>query len=152
MIFISHRGNISGKNIALENDPIYIDSAISMGYDVETDIRIIDNCFFLGHDTAQHKVNIEWIMNRKNSLWIHAKNLNCLNFFSKHMQDKYRFFWHQNDDYTLTSNNIIWAYPGSVLSDNSIAVMPENAKYKKEEILNCYGICSDFISLYEENK
>ena len=24
------------------------------------------------------------------------------------------YFWHQEDDYTITSKGIIWAYPGKV--------------------------------------
>ena len=34
MILISHRGNINGKNLNIENHPSYIDKAIEAGYDV----------------------------------------------------------------------------------------------------------------------
>ena len=40
MVLISHRGNLEGKNIELENDPTYIDSAIEKGFDVEIDLWV----------------------------------------------------------------------------------------------------------------
>jgi hypothetical protein len=35
------------------------------------------------------------------------------------------YFFHQEDDITLTSKGYIWAYPGKQPIKNSIAVMPE---------------------------
>ena len=35
MILISHRGNINGKKIELENNPSYIQSTLNLGYEVE---------------------------------------------------------------------------------------------------------------------
>jgi hypothetical protein len=34
-------------------------------------------------------------------------------------------FWHQNDDFTLTSKNYIWTYPGQPYTASSVIVMPE---------------------------
>ena len=35
-------------------------------------------------------------------------------------------FWHENDDYALTSKNWIWAYPGkSAIGKNSYIALPE---------------------------
>ena len=47
MKLISHRGNINGKQLDLENDPKYIENAIKQGYDVEVDIWYTDG-FYLG--------------------------------------------------------------------------------------------------------
>ena len=55
-------------------------------------------------------------------------------------------FWHQNDDYTLTSNGYFWTFPGKKLNFRSICVLPELAKYKN---INCSGICSDYIEKYK---
>jgi hypothetical protein len=60
MIYISHRGNIDGKNPQLENKPSYIDHAISLGYDVEIDIWMIDGFLFLGHDAPQYGITQNW--------------------------------------------------------------------------------------------
>lgn len=152
MIFISHRGNINGKNISLENKPEYIDQALSKGFQVEIDVRLVKEKIFLGHDTPDYEIDLKWIYDRKEKLWIHAKNLHCLDFFSKQPMHEYKFFWHQEDTYTLTSNNIIWAYPGSKLTNRTIAVMPELVNYDKQQMSICYGICSDFILKYKENK
>ena len=43
MIKISHRGNIKGPNMDRENRPSYVDAALQLGYDVEVDVRLIDN-------------------------------------------------------------------------------------------------------------
>ena len=48
------------------------------------------------------------------------------------------YFWHQEDDYTITSKGIIWAYPGKKLTNNSICVLPE---LFNKHIEDCLGIC-----------
>jgi len=152
MILISHRGNIEGKNLDLENSPDYIDRAIMKGYDVEVDLWLKENTFFLGHDEPQYLIDLEWITSRKKNLWLHCKNLNCFTFLTTYTGDMYRFFWHQKDDYALTSNHMIWAYPNQPLSDRSIAVMPESTNYTIDQLKQCTGICSDFITNYREFK
>jgi len=80
----------------------------------------------------------------KSGIWCHAKTksaLEALNKISAH------YFWHQEDDYTITSKGFIWTYPGKKLLDNSICVLPELANYKE---INCTGICSDFIQNYKK--
>jgi hypothetical protein len=150
MILISHRGNINGKKNHLENNPDYVDKTILMGYNVEIDVRLIDGTFFLGHDDPQFQIELDWLLKRRPNLWIHAKNIECLNFFSKFTNNKYNFFWHQEDNYTLTSNLMIWTYPDQTLSERSIAVMPENTNYTIEDLSKCTGICSDFIERYKD--
>ena len=51
-------------------------------------------------------------------------------------------FWHQNDDFALTSQGYIWTFPGKKLHKNSVAVKPEQFDFKDIEI--CYAVCSDF--------
>ena len=58
MIYISHRGNINGKNIEMENTPEYIDAAINSGYDVEIDIWVHGDRLFLGHDCGHSEIDI----------------------------------------------------------------------------------------------
>lgn len=38
MILISHRGNIDGPNVKMENDPRYIENTLGKGYNVEVDV------------------------------------------------------------------------------------------------------------------
>ena len=57
MILISHRGNINGPKKELENNPIYIQNAIDLGYQVEIDIWKIEDDFFLGHEAPEFQVS-----------------------------------------------------------------------------------------------
>ena len=61
MILISHRGNINGPKKELENNPIYIQNAMDLGYQVEIDIWKIESDFFLGHEAPEFQVSEEWI-------------------------------------------------------------------------------------------
>lgn len=142
MLFISHRGNLNGKNTKYENSPNYILKAIEKGYHVEVDVWF-KNYFFLGHDKPKYKISKKFLENNK--LWCHAKNLEALYELKK---IKTKYFWHQNDDYTLTSNNYIWTYPGKKLSDKSICVLPELKNKKINRKIK--GICSDYIEEYKK--
>lgn len=147
MIFISHRGNINGNNPENENDPKYILEAISKGYECEIDVWFIKDRLYLGHDEPQYQVNLSFLQNCK--LWCHAKNLTALEYMLLH---NVHCFWHQNDDYTITSKGYIWAFPGKKLSNKSICVMPEKNNKSNlfmNDIKKSAGICSDHILFYK---
>ena len=140
MKLISHRGNITGPT-KHENDPEYIKDALVAGYDCEIDVWYIDTGFYLGHDLPTYKVKKSFLTNSK--LWCHAKNFNALHFM---LQDKeIHCFWHEEDDYTITSRNFIWAYPGKQVLDNCIIV--DNSK--KTTNYKCAGVCSDYVESYK---
>ena len=141
MILISHRGNIDGKTDR-ENEPSYILEAVEKGYSVEFDVWYIENEWYLGHDEPTYKIEESFLENIK--FWCHAKNMKALEKMSNN--NKIHSFWHQEDDYTLTSKNYIWTYPGKLLSKNSICVLPEMFN---SDITNCLGICSDVIKNYK---
>ena len=146
MIYISHRGNINGKNETLENKPSYIDDAISNGYDVEIDVWWFDNQLWLGHDKPQYSVDFRWFRDRLSKLWVHCKNVDSIVYF-KECGYPINYFWHENDTVTLTSLNHIWAYPGKQPINKSISVMPE---IYNDDVTQCIGICSDVISKYKK--
>ena len=54
------------------------------------------------------------------------------------------YFWHQEDNYTLTSKGKIWVHQNSESLPNSIVVLNKNSLDFKP-FMHCYGICSDFI-------
>ena len=152
MILIAHRGNTTGIDIEKENNPKYIDNAINMGYNVEVDVRkSSDNKIYLGHDFPQYEINLEWICERSQYLWIHAKDIMSLQSLTKY-SDKLNVFWHQQDDYTLTTRGYIWTYPGNILTSNSVCVMPENTvnTYTESDLMNCAAICSDYVEKYKK--
>ena len=68
--FISHRGNILGPDVSLENNPSYILEALSLGFDCEIDVWQINNELLLGHDEPTYKTSIDFLSEHKNSLWI----------------------------------------------------------------------------------
>ena len=146
MIFISHRGNLNGRHESLENLPNYIDVAISKGYDVEIDVWCKDDILWLGHDKPDYGIDFRWFRDRISKLWIHCKNIDALNYFNN-CGYEINYFWHQEDDFTITSSGYFWTYPGKQLTTNSIAVMPETKEFENIEI--AFGICSDYIEKYK---
>ena len=147
MKYISHRGNLTGKNEKAENTPHRIEYALSQGYDCEIDVHY-NNGWFLGHDAGEHEIDMSFL--KQEGLWIHAKNLEAL----FRLQDSgTNYFWHQKDDYTLTSWDYIWTYPGKPLTTKSILVKPEtHMEMFTIETINVYGICSDIIELIRERR
>jgi hypothetical protein len=147
MILISHRGNIDGPNKKKENSPSYIGDAINAGYEVEIDVWMVEGVLLLGHDEPQYGVTQQWFNSRFDKLWIHCKNIEAMEWFN--MIDGFNYFWHEEDTVTLTSRGAIWAYPGKQPIRGSIAVMPE---IHNDNLDNCIGICSDYISIYKDLK
>ena len=141
MILIAHRGNINGKIEKFENNPNYIDSAIEQGYDVEIDLRYHQHGFWLGHDYAKYEINLKWLTDRKDFLWIHCKDLITIDKVNLH------YFFHNEDDCTITSKGDLWVYPGKQPVKNSIAVIPE---WHRDDVSLCKGICSDNIINYKK--
>jgi hypothetical protein len=142
MKYIAHRGNLNGPNLVDENKPEYILKAIGSGFECEIDVRYIHGEWFLGHDTPDYKIELDFLLNNSEKFWIHCKNIEALNKLIQFSQ--LNIFWHQNDDYTLTSKNFIWCYPGKIiLLGNSITVMPEWNNFYLSE--NCCGVCSDYV-------
>jgi hypothetical protein len=144
MKFIAHRGNVFGPNVELENSPKYIDEAISMGYDVEVDLWVKDDKFFLGHDYAQYEIDLSFINEICFKTWFHCKNKEALEKIRR-ASSEVNYFWHQTDDYTITSKGYFWVYPGKEAIDNSVILFPENVKEYFNNPKKIYGICSDYI-------
>lgn len=149
MYFIAHRGNMIGRNVERENKEDYILECLELGYQCEIDVWIIDNEIFLGHDGPEHKTTIDFIMERKEHLWIHCKNEDALNFF---VHKNVNCFYHDKDNYTITSKGIVWGNINSKCISNMICVMPENyqSELEFEELSLCIGVCSDYVLFYKQ--
>jgi len=142
MKLIAHRGLTQGPNKELENKPEQIISALDQGYDCEIDLWTVNSDFYLGHDAPTYSIHPDFL--KTYGLWIHAKNLAALRWLTT---TQLTYFWHQNDDCTLTSNNFIWTYPEKELTQRSIRLMPEWADPDFITIpsTKCYAICSDYV-------
>jgi hypothetical protein len=143
MILISHRGNINGEKLLLENTPTYIDNALKRGYEVEIDVWYIDG-FYLGHDGPQYKIELDWLLERQDKLWIHCKNFNAL---TQSIKTNLKLFYHEKEDYTIISNKCIWAHNLNNIDDKCIIPL-----LSKEDVINwkpkkVLGVCSDYIEL-----
>lgn len=144
MIYISHRGNLTGPNNKFENSPEYIQAALDAGYSVEIDLRMDNGTLYLGHDFGQYLVEYEWLKVRQTHLWIHCKDREAFEFC---LGKQLHCFWHEDDDYTMTRNGYVWAYPGNEKAGKfTILVLPEY-HHSIDEIskLPCFGICSDYV-------
>jgi hypothetical protein len=113
MKLIAHRGNIDGPNPLEENRPEYIEAAISKD--------MMWRLIFVMIPLIRHFI---WVTTNLNTpqvgfglgkyihhLWVHCKNIEALYEFA-HGTSGFNYFWHQEDDFTLTSKNYIWTYPG----------------------------------------
>ena len=140
MKLISHRGNLTGKNSCLENHPASILKALSLGYDCEIDVWRIGDKLYLGHDIPKQEIGYDFLCDER--LWIHCKNYESLAYLSNRVPAN--VFFHNNDDYTLTSKGIIWAYPGKDAGENCVRVQLSVEPYPG----NIYGVCSDCVEMY----
>lgn len=151
MKIIAHRGNLNGP-CPEENTPKQIIRCVELGYDVEVDLWYDGSMYWLGHDAPAYEVPMNLLEHYSNHLWIHCKNDRCLlelaNYPTLH------YFWHEQDQYTLTSRRIIWAYPGSHCAANCVVLLPERTTARSEfsALLSrhkeCYGICTDYPTCF----
>jgi len=151
MIYIAHRGLYQGYDEALENHPDQLISALAEGFDVELDARLINDEWWLGHDGPTFKVDEDFLL--QDGLWIHCKNLDAFEAMNE-LSPTPNYFWHQNDDYTLTSHGFIWTYPKQPLSEKrGILNQPEWEKNWVETIqdIKAAGICSKFVKAIRDN-
>jgi hypothetical protein len=151
MIFISHRGNLDGRQPWLENKPDYIKRALELLFDVEIDVWCIDGVWFLGHDKPTYHIEESFLENPK--LWCHAKNGEALRRMVE--SNRINCFWHEGDMWTLTSNGSIWSlleskyspHPeflgGSIFLTNE----PPRDVYVPKD---AGGICSDYIDIFKK--
>ena len=177
MILISHRGNINGKIPEKENTQEYIQQALDLGYHVEIDIWRENNKLFLGHDNAENEVEERWLLDRREKLWVHAKNPDALFHLTYETIPKEKclcVFFHENDRYTIIQNErnkhgvlvdgLIWAHDTRKI--NSKCIIPILDKTQCEAFRfdrsydtsvknlgeGVFGVCSDYIELLNENR
>jgi hypothetical protein len=68
--------------------------------------------------------------------------LEALEYFVN-LKENYKYFWHEEDSYTLTSNGLIWTYPGKPITDKSIIVLKGQDVAPSYQV--AFGICSDYV-------
>lgn len=127
MNVIAHRGNLYGPS-EKENNPDYLKSAISNGFDVECDIWFEDGQWGFGHDSPEYDITSPYFTELTGKVWYHCKNDEALFRMSKYHQEL-NFFSHDDDDIVLTSHGIPWCHPIYWPYDNEIIELPINGVY-----------------------
>lgn len=147
MKIISHRGNIKGLNPKRENAPSYIDCALQLGYDVEVDIRLIEEELWLGHDEPQYKITLDWLLLRKEKLWIHCKDLFSASLLHS-LHNELKYFCHIGDPIVLVSNGMLWVHDLSLVLDDKcvIPLLSEEQIFSYKGTNKVYAVCTDHVN------
>lgn len=145
MKLIAHRGLFQGPNHQKENSPEQIELALSRGYDCEIDLWVVGHDLFLGHDSPTYPIKPEYL--NDNRFWIHAKNLDALYWLSN--TSGLNYFWHEADQYAMTSDRHIWTLKQHDCTDRTVVMVvdqPDPSLLKS----GCYAICSDYSDMLRE--
>ena len=148
-LLILHRG-LSINDSLIENHPDTLESREINNYYIECDIWYVNNNWYLGHDTPTYLIKDFDLFLKSKQRLIHAKDGNTLaeiiNYCNKRGYDN-EIFYHTDEDYILTTQNTIIAYPGKPLYKNTLCMMPENMNraITCDEYNNIVGICSDTL-------
>lgn len=143
VILISHRGNVSGS-CPEENQPDQVSKILAMGFDVEIDLWKVGGQLLLGHDEGRYPVSLEFLQTP--GLWIHAKNFAALEALQKTQAN---YFWHQEDNYTITSHGFVWCHAKNNNLSSAIWCLPslESMDWNNLPL----GVCSDKIELFKSH-
>lgn len=144
MLLIAHRGNLQGPMPSLENSPAHIQRALDAGFCVEIDLRVKNDELYLGHDYAQYPIDEEYLVQNKNKLWVHCKDKDAM---TKAIKLNLNCFWHDTDDYTITSYGYVWCFPNKEpVGNRSVTVLPELYKELSEiSKESLFAVCSDYV-------
>lgn len=144
MKIISHRAYVDGEDSNVENHPKAIQKLLDLDLHVEIDVWYISGRYFLGHDDPKYQIHELFL--KQEGLWCHAKNKDAL---EQMLTSEIHCFWHQVDDYTITSRGYIWAYPSKETSgENTVLLFPErfsNIMWQKYDF-----VCTDYPLRYKE--
>jgi len=146
MKIICHRGNTFGPDPDNENKPEVIDYCIRQGYDVEIDLRLYNNELYLGHDVPTYPITLDYIIENKSRLWIHCKDLTSSSRL--HGIKGINYFFHDKDEYTLTSMNYVWTYPKpqNVYSWKQVILdFDSKVDFLAYRSLGVHGVCVDYV-------
>lgn len=150
---ISHRGNLNGCYPLTENHPTVIEYLLQqLDYDIEVDVRVINDKIFLGHDTPEYEVDINYLLSKKDRLWIHCKTKETYFELSKYKQ--LRIFLHDLEIFTVTSLKEKWTADINYCSNSYLVLMPDfeihNSQWTKWLLKNVNGICTDYPMYWQK--
>ena len=150
---ISHRGHLAGPDPVLANNPKHIEEVLwEHEFDAEVDVWKVGDQWWLGHVEPINLISVDWLYEQDESdgLWIHCKNREALMALST---TGLRFFWHENDQFALTSQGDIWNHVHNkqeIKTSRSVISRFDVEQKLKSLDAFCGGICTDYpIALRE---
>lgn len=151
MLIVSHRGLIKGPNEYRENNPIHLDKVIAEGYCLEVDIRFSNDKFWLGHDKETYEVDVWWILERKNSIIFHCKNIEAASRLRR-LDVSINYFGHASDSFVAINNGLLWVHSID-LPLNEYCIIPlidDKAVNEFKLTTRIAGICTDYVELAQK--
>lgn len=153
LIFVAHRGNISGRKVNRENEPSYLQEALKLGFAVEIDVRYYLGKIFFGHDYPQYEVDLDQAPWRDNlSVFYHCKDIQTLDYFTQHQKCSC-FFYQDGPGITTIANGfgiggepLHWSYKYYVRNGITMIDYPGDAICRYDVA----GFCSDEILVVRE--
>lgn len=144
MRLIAHRGNTHGPNPARENEPDYLLEALDAGFDVECDVRLVGEYWWLGHDGPQyrartflHAVSAEY----KDRVWFHAKDPHTLAALLDGWFRCFRCFYHSDETLAVAGGGYIWTCDRTLVTSRTILMDAG----RTEPVEGMFGLCSDYV-------
>ena len=152
MIYIAHRGNISGPKPEFENTPLYIEAALDRGFHVEVDIRCDGNRLFLGHDEASTEISVNWLLHCGSRILVHAKDVGTA---LRLVPCRIAVFCHESDQFTAVHGTVmeqhcVWLHNRALLTPSVAArcliplITQVEIKLHPSKI-DCAGVCTDHV-------
>jgi hypothetical protein len=150
MELIAHRGNTDGPKPHLENSPDYIDSALSQGFKAEIDLWMIHKGLFLGHDEPTFHIELKYLVDRSEHLYVHLKNYPKKDW---RLPTDLETFVHDQETYVLTSKNTKWYFPSTTIYVDGVNLMPEfnyDVQILSQDSFRHLSVCSDYVKMLIE--
>lgn len=149
MILISHRGNVDNIQPKRENTKEYILEAIDRGFYVEIDIWMKNGSLFLGHDSPENEVSVDWLNKFSDKLFIHSKNYSAFCYFMYENAIPIPTFYHTIEDHVVIGNTkLVWSHNLEECNERSVIPLLDKESIKQiDRYPNVYGVCSDFVGV-----
>lgn len=145
MIKYAHRGNLAGQNPETENTLAAINNCLLKGIRVEIDIRERDGKLYLGHDTPQEEIGLDFLAKNRFMLLAHCKTLETVKFLNQHYIPFLHYFLQEDEMVVDTSLAYKVHHQRSTVNkfgNNDIVVDLDNNKCLE----NCAAVVTDYVN------
>lgn len=139
MIYIAHRGNITGPS-SEENKIAYLEHAYNQGFGIEVDVQEYNGKLYFGHDEPQELFKYELV--NKPNVFVHLKDRESALILGN--DTNLNMFSHDSDDYVFTSKGNIWGWHKVLMEMPNAIYLNFDDPYYETKPYNLYGYCGDY--------